>query len=111
MELSLLLLGAALVKSERQATLGKIGCGVDEEIQKQIDALRAGDYTTVSRWLWDRGVQVGTGDAVGAIANTLDGEGVMGDLKTAIGELSWAVMIEDKEAFRKRLDELREMLG
>lgn len=111
-DLGLVLLGAALVKSERQRVLDSVAVGaLSRELEDLIDGFRTKRLDRVRHWLLARGVDVAkTGDAIAAVADVVNGEAKVRRLRASLAEVPLAAQIEDRSALVERLKKLLEDL-
>lgn len=110
-ELSLVVLGAMLVKSARASVLGSVvDDSLDAEIGEMVRLIRVGDMVRVGRWLSKRGVTVTGGDAIASVCRVLADERAVAEVEAELRQIPFAVSLEDREALRVRLERIAEAL-
>jgi len=104
-DLALILLGMSLVKSEREHILASVPSGaVCKEVDGLLDALRSSQWGRVKTYLETRGATIESGkDAVQAVIEAVKNIERKAKVRSIIGELSFAVKLEDVNSLKDRL--------
>lgn len=113
-ELSLLLLGAMLVKSERKRILDSLPPGSlsdEDKVETVVSSLRENKLDTLRAWLADRNCTIENGkDAIQAVLDAVSAENKRQRVKGICSQLSCAVKILDPDQLRIKLQQCIEEL-
>lgn len=104
-DLALILLGMSLVKSERESILASVPSGaVCGEVDGLFDALRLKEWGRVKTWLEARGARIENGmTPAQAVIEAVKDIQRKARVRGIIGELSFAVKLEDVSQLKERL--------
>lgn len=113
-ELSLLLLGAMLVKSERKRILDSLPPGSlsdEDKVETVVSSLRENKLDALRAWLADRNCTIENGkDAIQAVLDAVSAENKRQRVKGICSQLSCAVKILDPDQLRIKLQQCIEEL-
>ena len=104
-DLALILLGMSLVKSERESILASVPSGaVCREVDGLFDALRLKEWGRVKTWLETRGARIENGlTPAQAVVEAVKDIERKANVRRIVGELSFAVKLEDVTQLKERL--------
>jgi len=101
-ELSLILLGVALTKTDRQRIVDALPAGsLGNEVDDLIDDVRRKRSASLSCWMAQRGVQVGK-DVIDGILAAVTRERGEREIRAIVSELNYS-RLEDVSALKQRL--------
>lgn len=104
-DLAILILGMAMVKSEHESILASVPSGaVCSEVDRLFDGLRRKEWGLVKTWLATRGATIESGKTpVQAVVEAVKDIERKANVRRIVGELSFAVKLEDVTQLKERL--------